>query len=346
MSDQTHTHPLVPPPLPSSQPPSHVQPPSKKSRMGWIVAGSILGVVALIIVLIVIVFNSINREISSIFTDISSQIPQSNPDLSIIPPTVDVVPTAERMPTESNLYPITVDTYGHSVTGRPLESTCVGNGSHVLVLAAGLHGDQKSPRQFVDAIRKQFEFEPTLLPPGSMICFIININPDGAVTNSRFNAHTIDLNRNWDTNDWVSDIERGSGIMEGGGGAYQQSEPEVRRLVDYLYDLEASGTAELVFISYQSTVTSNSSVRPGYRWVGEVEKWDGNSVDLAQKFARSVGYVYSTSYAYHLTGESLHWMVDHGIAVFGIEMPNNGVFDSGTIQTHIYAILALLIEWQ
>ena len=70
------------------------------------------------------------------------------------------------------------------------------------------------------------------------MCVIKNMNPDGAaaVPPQRFNANYVDFNRNWDTSDWVSDINRGNGILAGGGGNSPLSEPENKALSSFLVD--------------------------------------------------------------------------------------------------------------
>ena len=55
-------------------------------------------------------------------------------------------------------------------------------------------------------------------------------NPDGTSKNQRFNAHGVDLNRNWDTPEWQSLTYLQNTSYPNGGGSAPFSEPETQAL--------------------------------------------------------------------------------------------------------------------
>jgi hypothetical protein len=255
-------------------------------------------------------------------------------------PTITVTPTPSATP-----FMVQTSTIGYSVGGRPIDSTCLGSGDRIAVLVAGMHGDEANPRYMLADIQEAFQADPSLLPAGVTICFIANQNPDGAAANTRFNAHGVDLNRNWDTDDWVADIVRGNGTLLGGGGIYPLSEPENSSLADYLLELQSRTTEKVIVLSLHSTVSTFSDVRPGYTVVNGQIQWGPLSSAVAQRYADLLGYTYLYQYAYPITGEALHWMADHGFVSLGIEMPDEGYYDDTLLQKHLTAIRDVLSNW-
>ncbi len=268
-----------------------------------------------------------------------TETPLASPTATITPtPEVTLTPT----PTEFAVNTITI---GTSVGNRPIEAICLGSGTRIAVLVAGMHGDEANPRYMLADIQAAFEADPTLIPAGVKVCFITEMNPDGITANDRFNAHGVDLNRNWDTNDWVADIVRGNGTLLGGGGNAPLSEPENSSLANFLLVLKSQTSENMIILSYHSTVSTFSDIRPGYTVVNGQIQWGPLSSTAAQRYASQVGYTYLYQYAYPLTGEGLHWMADNGFVSIGIEMPDEGFYDAVILQKHQDAIIDLLNNW-
>ncbi|MEA2255648.1 MAG: murein peptide amidase [Solirubrobacteraceae bacterium] len=103
--------------------------------------------------------------------------------------------------------------FGHSVQGRPIGVTRVGDpAAPRKVLVVGLvHGNEPAGRGIVDAL--------TLVapPPGTELLLVRDLNPDGFAHHSRTNADGVDLNRN-SPQGWA------------GAGPKPWSEPETRAL--------------------------------------------------------------------------------------------------------------------
>lgn len=81
---------------------------------------------------------------------------------------------------------------GHSVRGRPIEATEVGdpNGHKVLVVGA-IHGDESAGIPVAKRLARGNGRQ------GVDLWVIRDLNPDGVVAGTRQNAHRVDLNRNF-----------------------------------------------------------------------------------------------------------------------------------------------------
>jgi protein MpaA len=81
---------------------------------------------------------------------------------------------------------------GHSVRGRPIEATEVGdpNGRRVLVVGA-IHGDESAG---IPVARRLARGNGRA---GVDLWVLSDLNPDGVVAGTRQNAHRVDLNRNF-----------------------------------------------------------------------------------------------------------------------------------------------------
>jgi len=80
---------------------------------------------------------------------------------------------------------------GHSWQGRPIQAVQVGNPSGTRVLVVGcIHGDETAGIAIAWALER--------ISPRDVDLWIIPVlNPDGIAAGTRFNAHGVDLNRNF-----------------------------------------------------------------------------------------------------------------------------------------------------
>lgn len=128
-----------------------------------------------------------------------------------------------------------VGSIGTSEKGRPITSYTFGGGPGVVVYTGAIHGNEVSTRllmmRWIDAL----EARPELVPSGKTVVVIPAVNPDGIAAGSRTNARNVDLNRNFATSDWKSDITTTSNTpFPGGGGSSALSEPESQALARYV----------------------------------------------------------------------------------------------------------------
>lgn len=236
---------------------------------------------------------------------------------------------------------------GQSIDGQQIGAVCLGSGSRKLVIIAGIHGDESLPREFIRQVSVHFQRNPQAVPADVEICVIENMNPDGAavVPAQRFNANYVDLNRNWDTSDWVSDINRGNGVLAGGGGGAPLSEPENRAVASFLLERQSLARYPVIVFFYHSTIQQFSDVRPGYTLSNGEITWGPLASMVARQFAAQVNYEYLHAYEYPITGESLHWLAAHGFVGVGVEMPDSGIYTDETLSAHIEGFRYLMSSW-
>jgi murein tripeptide amidase MpaA len=150
---------------------------------------------------------------------------------------------------------------GHSVEERPIEAVRVGLGPRRFVIIGAIHGGVEcNTHALVELLVQWFSQEPDAVPSDVTLFFVPALNPDGCALGTRFNARGVDLNRNWDTEDWTRDAEWS--LVRCGSAEKAVSEPETN-----LAEL-AIGTRE----AHSGLVTSflsrgRSADRPRPTWL-------------------------------------------------------------------------------
>lgn len=103
---------------------------------------------------------------------------------------------------------------GKSVQGRDIKYTVHGNGSDVVLIIGGIHGNEPAGVKIVQKLDKILNDKP-YKAVGKTIVLLPIANPDGYAKNSRYNANNVDLNRNFSTNNRVNSRTNGSkGLTE------------------------------------------------------------------------------------------------------------------------------------
>ncbi len=129
----------------------------------------------------------------------------------------------------------TVGSIGASAKGRSILSYSFGSGSNIVLYTGAIHGNEVSTRSLMLRWIDALEAKPGLVPADKTVVVIPAINPDGFAAGTRTNARNVDLNRNFATADWKSDITTTSNApFPGGGGASALSEPESQTLANYV----------------------------------------------------------------------------------------------------------------
>ncbi|NOX57575.1 MAG: murein peptide amidase A [Planctomycetes bacterium] len=85
---------------------------------------------------------------------------------------------------------------GMSVQDRPIECHRIGFGRNTVLIVATIHGDESAGTPLVRRLAQEIADNPKLAK-GRRVLMLPVVNPDGYVNNSRFNAHGVDLNRNF-----------------------------------------------------------------------------------------------------------------------------------------------------
>jgi protein MpaA len=107
---------------------------------------------------------------------------------------------------------------GSTVQGWPILSLVLGRGPDVTFVLASIHGNESAGTPLVRRLAQHLRQNPHLLA-GRTVVLLPVANPDGLAHNSRYNAHRVDLNRNFEAANRVTDKE---------GGPSALSEPEAR----------------------------------------------------------------------------------------------------------------------
>lgn len=201
---------------------------------------------------------------------------------------------------------------GYSGQGRPIMALRIGNGPRKLALIGGTHGFPESNTiALVEQLAEYFRANPEQVPSSVRLYLVPSINPDGVALNTRFNANTVDLNRNMNTNldacpenDWNITVQGARGLVSDTGGPYLESEAESRIVRDFLLDASA-------VIFYHS---NGGDVFPALCE-------HAPSIALAQAYASVSGYRYDRYWPnYSITGGMNDWAGSLGIAAIVPEL--------------------------
>src|ERR1700687_575418 len=121
-------------------------------------------------------------------------------------------------------------TIGTSVESRPIEAIRIGSGPRHLAPMGSIHGGwERNTMELVQRAYEHFRDHPNEIPDGLSVYFVPTTNPDGVAAGtdreSAWNAHHVDLNRNFATANWSADSfgrvggrYGPSGVLSGGGG--------------------------------------------------------------------------------------------------------------------------------
>lgn len=191
-------------------------------------------------------------------------------------------------------------TIGQSVQGRPIVAYYYGSGPTTVLFTGGIHGDEHSGRYMMQDWVAHLDAYGYKIPAGRRVVVVPNLSPDGAVTNSRYNVHGVNLDRNFPSSDWATDIGIRGGVKPGGGGTAPLSEPEAQAIasltetlrprlvmtyhsqgslvgINKVADSAAIGNVYASMVGYR-TMYDNAEAIMGYSFTGEYETWIGEKL--------------------------------------------------------------------
>ena len=204
-------------------------------------------------------------------------------------------------------------TFGYSKHGRALTAWVFGSGSKTILYTGAIHGNEQGTKTLMNAWINELEANARSIPAGVQIVVVPVVNPDGVAANSRYNANTVDLNRNFDVSDWKKDIVTPANQpLPNGGGSAPNSEPETKALVAFTQALQPHLT-----MSYHSTASY------------AIGNGCGSSASLAATYSSLSGYRNMTgvsgAFAYEITGTYDDWICEKlGRQSVLIELSING----------------------
>jgi N-acetylmuramoyl-L-alanine amidase len=199
---------------------------------------------------------------------------------------------------------------GQSVQGRAIDAERIGpSGAPVKVLVVGsIHGNEPAGKAVIARLRH------VRLPRGTALWLVDDANPDGAAANQRWNAHSVDLNRNfpyrWQPQD---------GIYESGPGP--ASEPETQALQRFIERVRPRVT---IWFHQALTMVVKSKADP----------------KLQRLYSRLSGLPLKRLPAYHGTAVSWQNHTFRGDSAFVVELPDGSLSKAG-VSRHTRAVLAM-----
>ncbi len=238
-------------------------------------------------------------------------------------PHVPIVPTQTPKKGEAVYKSI-----GLSVQGRSLNAYTYGTGKTRLLFIGGMHGGYEwnsvlLAYEFIDFL----EAHPDTLPAYLSVTVIPSLNPDGmfkvahkegrfnltdvstdteVLAAGRFNAHQVDLNRNFDCH-WKPEGTWKSKTVSAGGLPF--SEPETQALKTFI---EKETPDVVVFWHSQANAVYASECEQGIL---------PETLAVMNVYAGASGYPSVKSFgAYEITGDAEGWLASVGIPAITVEL--------------------------
>lgn len=256
-----------------------------------------------------------------------------------------VVPTAPIEPEIVKL--IERKVIGKSVEERDIEAYVYGKGETHLMFVGGIHGGYEwnsvlLAYQFMDYL----EANPSIIPKNLTISVIPSANPDGVfrvvkkegrftaldvpndqklAESGRFNAHDVDLNRNFDCK-WKPKSTWKSRVVSAGTSVF--SEPEAVAIRDFVLEYRPDS---VIFWHSMANAVYASKCEEGIL---------PKTLDIMNVYARASGYTPTKSFdAYKTSGDSEGWLASINIPAITVELKTHEVVEW---EKNIAGIKALL----
>jgi predicted deacylase len=221
---------------------------------------------------------------------------------------------------------------GSSVRGRGLTAYKFGSGPASILYVGAMHGSEGNSRQLMVEWINELNRHPDRLPANKTLVIIPALNPDGLASGSRFNANSVDLNRNFPANDWKSEVTTPNNPQPSpAGGSAPLSEPESRALANYIGQL--APRLVMSFHSKAAVVEANEA---------------GDSVAIAAHYAklsryRAVPKSQSVGiFQYDTTGALEDWLRDkQGRAAIVVELATSSSSEFSRNQSALWYTVGL-----
>lgn len=215
---------------------------------------------------------------------------------------------------------------GTSVEGRDITAYHYGSGTKEVLFVGGIHGGYEWNTVLVAyELMDYLKANPTVVPEGVRVTVIPVLNPDGLnktvgsasrftqadvpspiakTVSGRFNANTVDLNRNFDC-DWQANGVWNKVSVSGGSAAF--SEPESKAFKSYVETHKLSGV--VVWYSSAGGVFSSNchnDVSP-------------ETAAITKIYADASGYPAHKVYNYYeITGDMANWLAKNNIPTISV----------------------------
>lgn len=238
---------------------------------------------------------------------------------------IELPPTVFETPTKSE---VRHNVVGTSVEGRAIDAYTYGDGAKRVLFVGGVHGGYEwnsvlLAHTFMEHLAKNL----SVIPQGVSVTIIPSLNPDGLYkvtqkegffspvdvqegivsdAEARFNANSVDLNRNFDCKWKPESMWRGNVVS---AGTAPFSEPEAQALRDFVLEHEP---VAVVFWHSQSNAVYASECEEGIL--------PGTRAAMSA-YATASGYPPVDVFdAYEITGDAEGWLASIGIPAITVEL--------------------------
>jgi protein MpaA len=133
---------------------------------------------------------------------------------------------AETPPALPVVHPARYSIVGASVHRRPIMCLALGQGADVTLIIATIHGNEPAGTPLVRRLATYLRQHPDILNERKVVLLRL-ANPDGLAHKSRYNAHGVDLNRNFEAANRLNTPQFGMTAL---------SEPEARAIRKIILD--------------------------------------------------------------------------------------------------------------
>jgi|GEM_PF-886774 len=208
-------------------------------------------------------------------------------------------------------------TIGYSFGKRPLDLYKFGNGNDLLIIIAGIHGNEPNTIKTAEAMINLLKDDKIKIPENKSIWILPVANPDGYNRDRRLNDNDVDLNRNFNTDNWQPNFYLFNVLLS--AGSHPFSEPETIALKKLFESISSDKT--VIVLSLHSR---GDAVIPG--------NYSRVNLLLSSFLKKNSDYV-NDSLGYPTTGDFTAWLSDKmGIASATIEFKTKKYPENDTIE--------------
>lgn len=223
---------------------------------------------------------------------------------------------------------------GTSVEGRDIDAYTYGGGTVRLLFVGGMHGGYEWNSVLLSyAFMDYLDAHPEIVPAALAVTVVPSANPDGvfkvigkvgrftiadvpknvSLAPGRFNAHEVDLNRNFDCKWQPEGTWQGKTVS---AGSKPFSEPETAAIRDFV--LQARPAAAIFWHSQANAVYA-SQCKAGIL---------PETLDIMDAYARAAAYPAVKSFdSYAVTGDAEGWLASIGIPAITVELQTHDTIE-------------------
>jgi hypothetical protein len=267
---------------------------------------------------------------------LDTPVPPGQPSATLFRSSATLPLTPTPVPSITPFFALWRIVIGQSVQDRPIEVYRFGAGKHERLIVAGIHGGSEANTiALADELIQYLQKNPERVPADMTLYILRSLNPDGEALGkkpeARFNAHGVDLNRNFDQN-WKSSWKGSDCVSTNpkSAGPAAASEPETQAFMKFLL-----GRKIEALIDYHSA-------RLGIFPAGQPAA--PASIKLAEAIAAVSPYAYPpVKTNCEFTGTLVDWAISQGTPA-AVDLELNSP-DSPEFENNL-KVLDLLLTWQ